>query len=123
MGKGVEIDHFVPWARYPDNGIDNLVVAHRRCNHDKRDFLAAFGHVEKWVARMAPHTKHYHIEDIAASREHAHLIPGQGAIDLAATLDAIRQTDYDGWITVELYPYIDDPDLAGREAMRYLESL
>ncbi len=78
---------------------------------------------QDWVARMAPHTKHYHIEDIAASREHAHLIPGQGAIDLAATLDAIRQTDYDGWITVELYPYIDDPDRAGREAKQHLESL
>ena len=78
---------------------------------------------QNWVARMAPHTKHYHIEDIAASREHAHLIPGQGAIDLAATLDAIRQTDYDGWITVELYPYIDDPDRAGREAKQHLESL
>ncbi len=78
---------------------------------------------QDWVARMAPHTKHYHIEDIAASREHAHLIPGQGAIDLAATLNAIRQTDYDGWITVELYPYIDDPDRAGREAKQHLESL
>ncbi len=78
---------------------------------------------QDWVARMAPHTKHYHIEDIAASREHAHLIPGQGAIDLAATLAAIRQTDYDGWITIELYPYIDDPDRAGREAKQHLESL
>ena len=54
MGGRVEVDHFIPWARYPDNGIDNLVVAHRRCNHEKRDFLAAAGHVGRWVARMAP---------------------------------------------------------------------
>lgn len=74
----------------------------------------------EWVARMAAHTRHYHIEDIAANRVHAHLIPGRGAIDLRATLAAIAATGYDGWVTVELYPYIDDPDAAGREAREYL---
>jgi len=47
-----EVDHFIPWSRYPDNGIENLVVAHRHCNGDKRDFLAATGHVEKWTRRF-----------------------------------------------------------------------
>ncbi|MBE3074880.1 MAG: HNH endonuclease, partial [Actinobacteria bacterium] len=23
-----DVDHFVPWARWPDNGIENLVAAH-----------------------------------------------------------------------------------------------
>jgi hypothetical protein len=46
-----EIDHFIPWSRYPDNGIDNLVVADRRCNGSKRDHLAAPDHVERWVER------------------------------------------------------------------------
>ncbi len=78
---------------------------------------------QDWVARMAPHTKHYHVEDIAATRRHAHLIPGRGSIDLAATLAEIAKTGYDGWITVELYPYIDDPDEAGRAAKAYLESI
>ena len=66
------------------------------------------------------HTRHYHFEDIAASRVHAHLIPGHGAIDFAATLREISKTGYDGWITVELYPYIDNPDQAAREAQAYL---
>jgi sugar phosphate isomerase/epimerase len=74
----------------------------------------------EWVAAMADQTRHYHLEDIAASRVHAHLIPGHGAIDLAATLQAIDQTGYNGWITVELYPYIDDPDHAALEAHRFL---
>lgn len=75
---------------------------------------------QEWVERMAPHTKHYHFEDIAATRVHQHLIPGHGAIDFAATLAAIQKTGYDGWITVELYPYLDDPDAAAREAHEYL---
>ena len=41
---------------------------------------------QDWVGRMAPHTRHYHLEDIAATRMHQHLIPGRGAIDFAATL-------------------------------------
>jgi len=76
---------------------------------------------QSWIARMAVYTKHYHIEDIAASRRHSHLIPGRGAIDFAAVLGEIGKTGYDGWVTVELYPYIDNPDEAGREAKRVLE--
>ena len=75
---------------------------------------------EDWIEEMAPHTRHYHIEDIAPSRVHAHLIPGRGAIDFQATLSRIAATGYDGWVTVELYPYIDDPDEAGREAKDFL---
>lgn len=75
---------------------------------------------QDWVARMAPYTRHYHFEDIAATRVHRHLIPGHGAIDFTATLRAIQQTGYDGWVTVELYPYIDNPDDAARQARQFL---
>jgi len=75
---------------------------------------------QDWVAKMAAHTRHYHFEDIAATRVHRHLIPGHGAIDFAATLAAIQRTGYDGWITVELYPYLDNPDEAAEEARHYL---
>jgi sugar phosphate isomerase/epimerase len=75
---------------------------------------------QDWVAKMAPHTRHYHLEDIAATRVHQHLVPGRGAIDFVATLKAIQATGYDGWLTVELYPYLDDPDAAAREARNYL---
>ena len=49
--KGPEVDHFIPWARYPNNAIENLVVAHEGCNGRKRDFLAAAVHVEHWRSR------------------------------------------------------------------------
>ena len=78
---------------------------------------------QQWIARMAPHTKHYHLEDIAATRKHAHLVPGRGAIDFPAVLGEIARTGYQGWLTVELYPYIDDPDAAGREAKLFLEPI
>ncbi len=48
-----EVDHFIPWARYPDNGLDNLVAAHPKCNNQKRDFIAAVPHLEHWIDRSA----------------------------------------------------------------------
>ena len=78
---------------------------------------------QDWIARLAAHTRHYHLEDIAATREHRHLVPGHGAIDFTAVLREIAQTGYDGWITVELYPYIAEPDEAGREACEYLRRI
>jgi diadenosine tetraphosphate (Ap4A) HIT family hydrolase/5-methylcytosine-specific restriction endonuclease McrA len=54
---GCEVDHFIPWARYPDNGIHNFVVADPRCNGNKRDFLAASAHVQRWAARFDTNAK------------------------------------------------------------------
>ena len=75
------------------------------------------------IAKLAPHTRHYHVEDIAASRVHHHLVPGTGAIDFPEVFRAIGQTGYDGWVTVELYPFQDDPDAAARAAYRLLRPL
>ena len=72
---------------------------------------------------MAKYTRHYHLEDIAASRVHHHLIPGEGAIDFPATLQAIKGTGYEGWITIELYPYVDDPDAAAGTALERIRAM
>jgi sugar phosphate isomerase/epimerase len=75
------------------------------------------------IAKLAPHIRHYHIEDIAATRVHHHLVPGTGAIDFGSVVGAIRATGYDGWLTVELYPFLDDPDAAARGAIEVLRPL
>jgi sugar phosphate isomerase/epimerase len=75
------------------------------------------------IAKLAKHTRHYHVEDIAASRVHQHLVPGTGAIDFAEVITAIKNTGYDGWLTVELYPFINDPDAAARGALEFLRPL
>jgi sugar phosphate isomerase/epimerase len=91
----------------------NFDIGHAYCvDEDPQD----------WVAKMQGHTVHYHFEDIAATRVHAHLVPGRGAIDFEATIAAIKKTEYDGWLTVELYPYIENPDDAAREAMAFLKA-
>jgi 5-methylcytosine-specific restriction endonuclease McrA len=50
--KESHVDHFIPWSRYQENGLSNLVVADVKCNGNKSDFLAAVEHTEKWLDRF-----------------------------------------------------------------------
>jgi 5-methylcytosine-specific restriction endonuclease McrA len=51
LADRVEVDHFLPWARWPNDAIENLVLADR-CNGSKSDHLAAAVHVEHWAGRL-----------------------------------------------------------------------
>lgn len=56
LARGQEdVDHFVPWRRYPLDLGHNFVLAHRRCNAAKADRLAAPVHLERWHLRNVDH--------------------------------------------------------------------
>ena len=75
------------------------------------------------IPRVAKYIRHFHLEDIAATRVHQHMVPGDGVIDFAACFRAIRAMKYDGWVTIELYPYNDDPDLAAMTALTRVQAI
>jgi len=50
-----EIDHFIPWSRYPRDLAHNLVLAHKECNRHKSDLLAAESHLDRWLLRNRDH--------------------------------------------------------------------
>lgn len=50
-----DVDHFVPWSRYPLDLAHNFVLAHNSCNARKRDHLAAEEHLGRWVERNDRH--------------------------------------------------------------------
>ncbi len=116
---GLLIERFEQYVEVADR-IDSPFLG---LNFDIGHAYCAGEDPERWIPLVAPHTRHYHIEDIAASRVHRHLVPGDGAIDFATVLRAIEQTGYAGWLTVELYPFVDDPDGAGRTAMQHLDEI
>lgn len=68
------------------------------------------------VHKLRDHIRHVHLEDIAATRVHHHLIPGEGVIDFGSTLTALKDVGYDGWVTVELYTCHEAPDAAAKTA-------
>ena len=68
------------------------------------------------VRRLGKLIRHVHLEDIAPTRVHHHMIPGEGAIDFRSTLAALKEIGYDGWVTIELYTCHEDPDQAAKLA-------
>jgi sugar phosphate isomerase/epimerase len=72
------------------------------------------------VNELKDYTYHFHLEDIAHTRQHYHLLLGEGAIDISGVLKAIEQTGYDGFVTVELYTYAEKPVEAALKSIAYL---
>jgi hypothetical protein len=50
-GTTPEADHFILRIRCDIDAIENLVLADRRCNNDKRDLLPGPPHVAAWARR------------------------------------------------------------------------
>ena len=48
-----QVDHFIPWSRYPVDLGHNFVLAHKGCNSSKGSRLAAVPHLERWCGRNA----------------------------------------------------------------------
>jgi sugar phosphate isomerase/epimerase len=109
-------DQFIEFMQHIDSpavGM-NFDIGHAYCVKDEP---------AETIPKVARYIRHFHLEDIAATRVHHHLVPGEGAIDFAAAVRAIRAMKYGGWITIELYPYIDDPDEAARTALARVQPL
>ena len=62
LGARTQIDHFIPWGRWPNNAVENLVLADA-CNTYKRDYLPALAHVNVWARRLIAH--HRDLVDLA----------------------------------------------------------
>jgi sugar phosphate isomerase/epimerase len=92
----------------------NFDVGHFFCVGE--DPVKSFEDLFQWIG-------HVHLEDIAASRIHNHLIAGQGVIPFLDFFKAMRTLGYQGDISLELYPYVDRPEEAGRLSLRHLKPI
>ncbi len=73
------------------------------------------------IVELKDHIYHFHLEDIAATRVHNHLLLGEGALDFDGIFDAMEKIGYDGFVTVELYPYEDRPVEAANHSIDFLK--
>jgi sugar phosphate isomerase/epimerase len=94
-----------------------------RLNFDIGHFYCVNEDPATLVYELSDYIEHFHLADIANTRMHNHLIPGKGSIDFRRVFDAIDDIGYQGFITVELYPYQDNPVQAAKEAYSYLCSI
>jgi len=101
----VEVDHFIPWSHYPRDTGHNLVLAHKSCNGNKRDTLAARGHLEHWIDR----------NEQAGSDFRQHMEQLGFMVDWPSTLTIARwaylqgiDVDSRAWIVGDEYESVDD---------------
>jgi sugar phosphate isomerase/epimerase len=94
-----------------------------RLNFDIGHFYCVNEDPAKVVYELSDYIEHFHLADIAHTRIHNHLIPGKGSIDFRSVFDAMDDIGYRGFVTVELYPYQDNPIYAAKEAYSYLCSI
>jgi sugar phosphate isomerase/epimerase len=102
------------------NFMKNFSTDHVRLNFDIGHFFCVNEDPARLVHELSDSIAHFHLADIANNRVHNHLIPGKGAIDFWQVFDAIDSIGYEGFITVELYPYQENPIQAAKEAYNYL---
>jgi hypothetical protein len=50
-----QVDHFIPWAKYPCDVVANFVLTSPTANSQKRDHLANTRHLESWCDRNRSH--------------------------------------------------------------------
>jgi 5-methylcytosine-specific restriction endonuclease McrA len=55
LSRQTQVDHFIPWSRYPADLGHNFVLAHNNCNNAKSDYLAAETHLAAWAGRNRLH--------------------------------------------------------------------
>lgn len=105
------------------NFIKNFDSKHIGLNFDIGHFFCVGEDPSEAVYRLSEYIRHVHLEDIAASRKHNHLMLGEGAIDISHVLESLKDVGYDGFVTIELYPYQECPVYAAKEAMKFIKSL
>jgi sugar phosphate isomerase/epimerase len=104
---------FIKAIQSPAVGI-NFDIGHFFCAGENP--IEAFETLFQWVG-------HVHVEDIAPDRTHNHLIAGQGAIAFAEVFKTMARLGYSGDISLELYPYVNIPEEAGRQSLSFLRPI
>jgi sugar phosphate isomerase/epimerase len=68
------------------------------------------------IRSFASRTRHFHAND--ANRRG----PGFGTIDFVPIFQALRDSNYPGWVSVEVFDYTPDPETIARQSIDYMRS-
>ena len=73
--------------------------------------------IEVLIKRFAPHVGHFHVNDVNL------LGPGMGPTEYAPIFRALQQTNYDGWISVEVFDYRLGAERIARDSIQYMRDV
>ncbi len=77
--------------------------------------MSTDGPAPELIRRHARRTGHFHANDVNRRG------PGFGTTDFVPIFQALKDTAYSGWVSVEVFDYSPDAETIARESLRYME--
>lgn len=90
-----EVDHFIPWTRYPNDGLANFVLAHFDCNNSKSDHFASTELLDKWRERNSDDAALKQLAEIA--EKHRWELLDESSVNIANVLYSRLQVGTELW--------------------------
>ena len=84
-------------------------------HQDVKAMLSESSSIPQLIAQYAAQTRHFHVNDDNL------LGPGMGRTDYHPILQALRETNYAGWISVEVFDYRPGAEYIARESLQYMQ--
>lgn len=91
-------------------------------NYDVGHGVVAGENPAEAVRLLGGYVSNLHLEDIKG-RAHKHLMFGEGDVDFRALFKTLRETGYQGDVTMDLYPFKDSHKATLRECARWLRDM
>jgi sugar phosphate isomerase/epimerase len=107
---------FINTAAEAASLLDRLDHPSFKLHLDVRAMAADEAPVPELIRRHARRLAHFHANDPNLRG------PGMGTTDFVPIFRALRDANYAGWVSVEVFDYKPDPETIARESMRYMRA-
>jgi sugar phosphate isomerase/epimerase len=90
---------------------------HLALHQDVKAMLGEGTPLPELIHRFAQMTRHFHANDANLQG------PGMGDIDFVPIFQSLKETGYDGWVSVEVFDYSPGAEKIARDSLQYMQEV